>query len=387
MQTNIKSLYHPPQASIPPHWSHGSIRPFKTNQQVLNPLYEKIENITYFKQSASFIKPHTLKVGNETLYGEKIVIAAGARPKIPQIPGLKDTPFWTSTDALQSTHIPKSMVILGGGYIACELGYYLQRMGASVTYCARTELIRQEDEDIKEVFNQQVSTYARIINHTTPTHISHDGEQFTITLPNETLVSEGLLVATGVTPYSDTLALENTDIETDEHGFIKVNDHLETNTKNHYAFGDIIGRYLFRHNANFEGDYLFNNTIKEETKKPIVYPPMPHAVFTYPQVAGVGLKERDCIEQGIDIVVGKNQYKQSAMGMALRSDHGFVKVIFDKHTDRLIGAHIIGHEASSLIHMLITAMHLKATRTQLLSMIYVHPALPEIIRNAIRSCP
>ena len=249
----------------------------------IEPLYEKIENITYFKQSASFIKPHTLKVGNETLYGEKIVIAAGARPKIPQIPGLKDTPFWTSTDALQSTHIPKSMVILGGGYIACELGYYLQRMGASVTYCARTELIRQEDEDIKEVFNQQVSTYARIINHTTPTHISHDGEQFTITLPNETLVSEGLLVATGVTPYSDTLALENTDIETDEHGFIKVNDHLETNTKNHYAFGDIIGRYLFRHNANFEGDYLFNNTIKEETKKPIVYPPMPHAVFTYPQ--------------------------------------------------------------------------------------------------------
>jgi dihydrolipoamide dehydrogenase len=163
-----------------------------------------------------------------------------------------------------------------------------------------------------------------------------------------------------------------------------VNEYLETSCSSVYAFGDIIGRYLFRHTANFEGEYLFNTVIQKNNIGPINYKPVPYAVFTNPQVAGVGLTEKECIAKGIAYFVGKNNYKNSAMGMALRSENGFVKLIFEKESQKLIGAHIVGKEAATMLHMLIMGMNLGVTLNDLVSMIYIHPALPEIVRNAAR---
>ena len=148
--------------------------------------------------------------------------------------------------------------------------------------------------------------------------------------------------------------------------------------------GDCIGKYFFRHSVNFEGEYLFDYIFGGKPKSPIHYPPMPHAVFTHPQVAGVGATEEELKAQGIDYAVGLNPYKSSAMGMALLSDHGFCKILIDRKTRKILGGHIIGPEASDMIHMIIAYMNMNATLDDMLRTIYIHPALPEIVRNAAR---
>ncbi|MDN3508396.1 MAG: FAD-dependent oxidoreductase, partial [Simkaniaceae bacterium] len=181
------------------------------------------------------------------------------------------------------------------------------------------------------------------------------------------------------------LGLETTGIETDEKGFIKVDDHLKTACDGVWAFGDCIGRHLFRHSANFEGEYLFRTLFAEPSNEAVRYETVPHAVFTMPQIGGIGKTEQQLQAEGVDYVVGKCNYIKSGMGMALLSDHGFVKLLFDRKDRKLIGAHIIGEEASNMIHMPIAYMNMGATIDDLLKTIYIHPALPELVRNAARS--
>jgi len=223
----------------------------------------------------------------------------------------------------------------------------------------------------------------------TPREVHYDDSTFTVMCldregKEHSLEGDALLVATGIKPWTDCLGLENTNVELDGRGFIKVDEYLRTTAENIWAIGDCIGRYLYRHTVNFEGEYLLRTLFEEPRDEPIDYPPIPHAIFTHPQVAGVGKTEEELKAEGVNYVVGLNRYADSAMGMALRSEMGFVKVLFDKNTRRLLGAHIIGDEASNMIHMLIAYMNMKATIDDMLRTIYIHPALPEIIRNAVR---
>jgi len=180
------------------------------------------------------------------------------------------------------------------------------------------------------------------------------------------------------------LGLENTDIALSEKGFIEVDDFLETTVPGIYSFGDAIGHKLFRHTANYEGEYLFRQLYKGETKTPIDYSPVPHAVFSHPQIGSVGKNEQELQTEGIDYVKGVNPYSASAMGMALRSQEGFCKLLFDKKTKKLLGGHIIGEEASNMIHTVSAFMNMGATLDDMLRTIYIHPALPEVVRNAAR---
>ncbi|EMY06963.1 pyridine nucleotide-disulfide oxidoreductase, dimerization domain protein, partial [Leptospira interrogans str. 2002000626] len=198
------------------------------------------------------------------------------------------------------------------------------------------------------------------------------------------LQSEALLVATGIRPNTDLLNLQNTNIQTDKNGYIVVNEYLETTSPGVYALGDITGKYFYRHSVNFEGEFLFRTLYQEKKRTPIEYPPVPHAVFTHPQIAKVGKTEEELIQEGIDYVAAKNSYSASATGMARLSDSGFVKILIDKKSKKVLGAHVIGDEASNLIHLFILLMTMKGTLDDLLKMIYVHPALPEIARNAAR---
>jgi len=352
----------------------------------IKPLYEKHENITYFSDTAVFQSNDEILVGDQVITADKIFIAAGGRPLIPNIKGLAQTPYWTSTEALRATTLPKSMVIIGGGYIAVELGYYFQAMGVAVTFLVRSKMIKHEDDDIIALFQQRFSQEHSVIFDQVPVEVCYQDNQFLVQLANaDVLTVDNVLVATGIQPNSDVLGLHNTDICCNDQGFIQVDDRLETAVKNVYAFGDIIGRYQFRHSANFEGQFLFDHVVNNDSREVITYPSVPYAVFTSPQVAGVGVTERDCIAKKRDYYCGTNWYKDSAMGMALQSDTDFVKLIFDANTHCLIGAHIMGREAATMIHMCIMAINLHAKHEDLLKMIYIHPALPEVIRNAARN--
>ncbi len=350
--------------------------------------YTNHPNIDFYQGQAKFLENNVVDINGEQLTAEKIFIAVGTRPSIPNIPGLAGTPFMTSTEALRSTTLPSSMIIIGGGYIAAELGHAYGALGTKTTFLVRSTLLRAEDADVAVEFQKVFSQYHDVRLGAVPTRVDYSDGRFTVFYTQngqETSASaQTLLVATGITSNADTLDLINTDIELMPQNFIKTNDYLETTVPGIWAMGDCIGKYFFRHSVNFEGEYLFDYIFGGKAKVPIQYPPVPHAVFTHPQVAGVGATEQELKARNIDYVVGLNPYKSSAMGMALLSDHGFCKILIERKTRRILGAHIIGEEASNMIHMIIAFMNKAGTLDDLLNMIYIHPALPEIVRNAAR---
>ncbi len=350
--------------------------------------YSRNPNITFFSGEGRFVSNKGIVVNGEEITADKIFITVGSRPQIPPLPGLAGTPFMTSTEALRNTKLPKSLIVLGGGYIATELGFAYAALGTDVHFIVRSTLLRHEDSEVAAEFTKVFSCYHKLSMNAMTTRISYANGEFTVYYIQDgmekNLVAESLLVATGVVPNTDTLNLSVTDIKLNAQGFIEVNDHLETPVKGVYAFGDCIGRYLFRHSANFEGEYLFENVFANPSSLPIEYPPVPHAVFSYPQIAGVGMTEEQAKEAGVNYVVGINNYINSGMGMALLSNSGFAKIIIERSTRKILGAHIVGEEASDMIHMLIAFMSKNGTLDDLLGMIYIHPALPEIVRNAAR---
>ena len=350
--------------------------------------YSKNPNIDYYHGTAEFVSNKVVTVNGEELTADKIFIAVGARPHIPDVPGLADTPFMTSTEALRCTRLPQKMVIVGASYIAVELGHAYGALGCEVHFLVRSKYIRNEDSQISEEFNRVFAKKYNSHFKAVMTRVEHQNNKFRITYDQEgtpkTISADALLVATGIVSNTDTLKLERTDIELRDRGFVKVDDRLRTSVDGIYAMGDCVGNYFFRHSVNFEGEYLFDAVFANPHTDPIDYPPIPHAIFSNPQVAGVGKTEDELKREGVDYVVGVNPYAKSAMGMALLSDSGFCKILFCAQTRKILGAHIIGDEASNMLHMLIAFMNKDGTLDDLLRMVYIHPALPEIVRNAAR---
>ncbi|MCB1085361.1 MAG: dihydrolipoyl dehydrogenase [Chlamydiia bacterium] len=354
------------------------------------PFYREEPNIDYYPHEGHFLDPKTIEVGGERLTADKIFLAVGARAAIPKIPGLDKVPYMTYEEALRNTKLPKKLIVIGGGFIATELGYFYSAMGVETEFLVRSMLLRREDDDVRAAFQEAFAKQVILRLKCDFQEVSYKKERFTITYKDESgnlkkAEGDALIVATGIKPWTDTLHLENTNIECKEKGFIKVDDHLRTTQKGVWALGDCVGNYLFRHSVNFEGEYLFRTLFKDPSDEPIHYKAVPHAVFSYPEIAGVGKTERELKEKKIPYFAGKNEYKDSARGMALLPEVGFVKLLFEKSSQKLLGAHIIGEEASNMIHQLILAIEMDATLDDLLKMIYVHPALPEIVRNAARN--
>ena len=351
--------------------------------------YGKNPNIDFHHGTASFIADKVIQVNGEELTADKFFIAVGSRPSIPQVEGLNETPYMTSTEALRNTSLPKKMIIVGASYIAVELGHAYGALGTEVHFLVRSRFLRQEDVEVAAEFTRVFSQKYQCHFHAVPQKIEHRSGRFRVLYNQEdepkTIMADSLLIATGVTPNTDTLDLEKTGIEVTNRGFIKVNDYLQTTVDGVYAMGDCIGHYFFRHSVNFEGEYLFRSVFKDQQPKPIQYRPVPHAIFSNPQVAGVGKTEEQLKAEGIDYIAAVNPYIKSAMGMALLSDHGFCKLLICANTRKILGAHIVGPEASNMIHVIIAFMNKDGTLDDLLGMIYIHPALPEIVRNTARN--
>lgn len=339
---------------------------------------------------ARFIADKQIEVNGRRLQADKIFIATGARPSIPDIPGLAGTPYMTSTEALRCKQLPKRMIVIGASYIACELGHAFEAFGTETHFVVRSSLLRREDDDVRQAFEEDFKQRHTLHRQMEPVAVSWEDGLFRVQLQqaggsrNRELFAEALLVSTGVEPVTDDLGLENTAIERNDKGFIQVDGCLQTAVSGVYALGDCVGNYLFRHSVNVEGEYLMRTLFEQPSREPLNYGAVPRAVFTVPEVAVVGAGEQQLQQQQIDYVVGRADYADSNMGLARRLDHGFVKLLFERATGRLLGAHIIGDEASNLIHMLILALQQRATIEDLLAVIYIHPALPELIRDAVR---
>lgn len=351
---------------------------------------EADENIAWHRDVGEFVSDYTMKVGEETLRADRIFIVAGARPAVPPVKGLDHVHYLTSDTLLDLEEQPESMLIIGGGYVATEYGHFFSTIGTRVTILQRTErLVPEEEPEICDLLKQEMSKNTEIHTNVEAIEAKEDSKAKTViakdlqTGETKEYSAQTLLVAAGRIPNSDLLKPQNTGLEIDNRGFIKADEYLETKKKNIWAFGDIIGKQMFKHVANYEAQIAWHNAFHDH-KVRADYSAAPHAVFTHPQIASVGLKEAEARRRGYKLLIGVAQYKDTAQG-AMRGDpEGFVKVIVEQKTGRLLGGHIIGPHASVIIQEVINAMSSgDKTFTPILSGLHIHPALPEVVQLAL----
>jgi len=350
---------------------------------------------------ARFVDERTVEVsGGEDdgaqIRAETVLIGAGSRPTIPDIEGIEDVGYLTSTDALQLEQPPDRLVIVGGGYIAAELAQFFGTFGSEVTIIGRRPtLLPEADEEVADAFTDRYADRFTVHTGHTATAVSErDGELVVEAKPYEygddggvveevdgvTVTGDELLVAAGRTPNSDTLHLDATGVETDDNGFIETDEYLRTDADGIWALGDIIGEYLLKHNANHEARTVIRNLFGDELE-PVDYSAMPFAVFASPEVAGVGALEQELQAEGRDYATNTYRYEETARGDAMKTD-GFVKVLIDLKGE-ILGCHIIGPEASTLIQEVVVAMKAgSGTVRDIRDAVHIHPALPEVVQRA-----
>jgi mycothione reductase len=340
------------------------------------------QNPRLFKGTGTFVGDRTMKIGSKTITAKKVFIMAGTRPLIPPITGIQKVKYLTSTEALRLKKLPKSLAIIGGGYIAAELAHFFGSLGTKVTIIQRDMLlIPSEDRDISAAFTTAFKKKHRLLLGYTASAVEKKGKAVVVTAVSgrntKRVLAEQLLIATGRIPNTDILDVKKAGIRTNKHGHIVVNRFMETSAKNVWAGGDIAGMYFFKHSANLEAQYMSHNAFSK--KIPVQYAPMPHAIFSSPQIAGVGKREQDLAPGTYSI--GKQYYRDTGMGAALRDETGFVKMIAEKSTGNILGCHIIGPDASTLIHEVVVAMKTGKTDA-ILGSVHVHPALSEVVQRA-----
>jgi len=353
------------------------------------------ENIDYYPVVAEFVGPYVLKVGDETIASKMIFLCTGSKPMIPPIRGLEKVGYLTSDTVLKMNRLPKSIAIVGGGYIAAEYGHFFSAMGSKVTVIGRNpQFLKQEEPEVSALAKKELEKHMTILtNHEVREAEITSGDKKRLIAVNrengeETVTTaDEILVATGRGPNADVLHPEKAGIETDERGWITVDEYLETSQPNVWAFGDANGRHLFKHVANYESIIVYYNAVLKKKVK-VDYHAIPHAVFTYPEIASVGLREKRAIEKyGKNrVLIGFHRYQDTAKGEAMNAENYFVKVIVEKETMKILGAHIIGPYASVLIQEIINLMYTPEQSTEpIINGMHIHPALNEVVERAIRS--
>ncbi|MEM4239801.1 MAG: dihydrolipoyl dehydrogenase [Candidatus Woesearchaeota archaeon] len=345
------------------------------------------KNITVYKATAKFVGKKKLKVGKHIITADKIFICAGTRPFIPKIPGLDKVGYITSDEAMRLKKQPESIIIIGGGYIAAELAHFFGSLGTKVTIIQRSNwLLTNEDSEIAQAFTRIFARKHKVLLDTNVVRVFRQGKNIAVeceTKGKKQIVSgKQLLVATGRVPNTDILDVAKTGIITYKNGFITTDAFMETNVPGIWAIGDIAGVFLFKHSANLEASYAVFNALNPKHKMPVPYDAMPHAIFSSPQIAGVGMTEDELKEKKIPYVVGRYKYYDTAYGKSIEDKDGFVKVLVHPKTREILGCHILGSDASILIQEVVVAMKGKLGADGILGAVHVHPALPEVVQRA-----
>ncbi len=351
--------------------------------------------IDYYPKTASFIGPYTLQVGKEKLTSKQIFLCTGSKPSVPPIKGLNKVEFMTSREVLQLKKLPPEVVILGGGYIAAEYGHFLSSMGSKVTIVGRNpQFLPQEEPEISALAKRELSKHMKIYtNHEVIEIKSGLGGKIKVIAnirdKNKKVAIEthNLILALGRVSNSDILHPEKSGIKTDKRGWIMVNKYMQTSQPGIWAFGDATGKYLFKHVANYESQIVYYNAVLKK-KVEVDYHAIPHAVFTHPEIAGVGMRQGEAVEKfgAENIMVGVQRYENTAKGEAMAVKDYFVKVIVDKRNGRIFGAHIIGPQASVLIQEIINLMYTKdQSIVPIQEGMHIHPALSEVVERAVGS--
>ena len=344
------------------------------------------KGLDFYEGQCRFVDDYTLEVNGKKIKGGKIFIAAGARPLVPQIKGLDDIDYLTNENILDIDDKPTSLIIIGGGYVAAEYGHFFASMGTEVTIVQRNDrLVPEEEPEISDLLKKAMGRRMEIRTGMEVTEVSRQGSGYTVSAKGKVgakkFSAEKVMLAVGRKSNADTLGLEKTGVKTNNKGFVLANEYLETSKSNIWALGDVLGKSMFKHVANKEAVIAANNALHDH-KVAMDYLTAPHAVFSYPQIASVGLTEADAKEK-YEILVGKASYSDIAKGKAMVETEAFAKAIVNKSDRKILGFHIIGPYAPILIQEAINAMTGKQEISSIFGSLHIHPALPELIPTAL----
>jgi len=349
--------------------------------------YRDKANLTMYREETAFVDERTVEIDGEEVSAETVVVAAGSRPLVPPIDGLDEVDYLTSREALYLRDQPDSLVILGGGYIAVELGYFFESMGTDVTIVEMLDsLVPREDPAVAEAFTEIARERHDVYTGHRVTAVEPDGEEIVAHAETEggdqiTVEGDELLVALGRRPNTDTLDVEAAGIETDDNGFVVTNDRLEASADGVWAQGDIADNAMFKHSGDYETEITIENAVHDGDAR-ADFSAMPHAIFTEPQMAGVGRTEAELEEAGREYVVGRAELPETPMGRAKKLDAGFVKVLAAPDGE-ILGCHALGYEASTMIHEVVVAMRAGSGHvSDITDTIHAHPTLNKVVEYA-----
>jgi mycothione reductase len=354
----------------------------------LRKVIRESEHLDFLNSETRFVEDHILETASGRIKGRMIFIAAGTRPFIPPIKGLDKVPYLTNETVLDITEKPGSIVIVGGGYVAVEYGHFLASLGTKVTIVQRSEmLVPHEEPEIAELLARELGRRMSIHTRTEAVEIRYRaGRQAVIVRDRKTgvekeITAEAVMIATGRRSNADTLAVGNTGVDTNAAGFIAVDDHLLTTREKIWAFGDIIGRQMFTHAGDKEAEIAWHNATHKETVK-MDFRLIPSAVFTWPEIASIGLTEAEA-RKNFDIVVGRARYSDIVKGEAIMEKEGFAKAVVERDSGKVLGFHIIGPGASILIQEVVNAMVNGQDAKSITGTMHIFPALSELITEVL----
>ena len=333
---------------------------------------------------AEIIDKHTVRVGDRTITTKSIIIATGARPFVPPIEGLDQIDYLTSDNVWELQEQPKRLVVLGGGPIGCELSQAFAKLGSQVTIVEMMgQLMGREDTDVADVITERFKQDGInvLTNHKAVKFTNENGEKVLHCESESGPVEvpfDGVLVAVGRRANSDGMNLDKLGIKLRPNGTIETDDYLRTAVPNILACGDITGPYQFTHTASHQAWYATVNALFGFVRKfKVDYRVIPWATFTMPEVARVGLSERDAQEQNLNYDVTSYGIDDLDRAIADGEAHGFVKVITPKGKDTVLGVTIVGHHAGDLIAEYVLAMKHNIGLNKILGTIHLYPSLAE----------
>jgi pyruvate/2-oxoglutarate dehydrogenase complex dihydrolipoamide dehydrogenase (E3) component len=338
------------------------------------------QSVALYRGHARFVGVRKLQVNGEMLESERIFIDTGSRPLIPAVSGLDTVPYLTNESLLELRELPEHLIVLGGGYIGLEFGQMFRRFGSRVTVVHNgPEILPREDGDVASVLREALEAEGlSFALSAKATRVKQSGPQITLEFGDakEPVTGTHLLVATGRRPNTDALALSESRIETDEHGFIRTNERLETNVPGVWAIGDAKGGPAFTHISYNDFQVIYANVFEGKDlniSKRIV----PYCVFTDPQLGGVGLTEKEARAKGHRLKIGKIPCSYVARAIERSETAGVMKVVVDAANDRVLGASILSADGGELVQILHTLMLADQPYTLLKQAIYIHPTMAE----------
>ncbi|MFV1996446.1 MAG: mercury(II) reductase [Acidiferrobacterales bacterium] len=345
-----------------------------------NPGINLVRGMARFKDAGTLIVDKADGAEQE-IKADRILLAVGASPSIPDIKGLKDTPYWTSTEALVAETVPEQLIVLGAAVVALELAQAFRHLGADVTILARSTLLSKEDPAIGDGLMAAFEHEGiKMMLNTSPDSVDHDGNHFVLQTGHGEVRGDQLLVATGRTPNTAALDLGKVGIKTDKRGGIVIDDHMRTNVEHIYAAGDCTDQPQFVYVAAAAGTRAARNMTGDDVA--IDLSVMPAVVFTDPQVGTVGLTEQQAKDQGLDVESRTLDLENVPRAIANMDTRGFIKLVAEKDTGRIVGCQVLATEGGEIIQTAVLAIRNRMTIQDLADQLFPYLTMVEGLKLA-----